>query len=107
MGTYVIKWIQQCSNQRKWHFIQGNGAFQWLPLPLENEDFYFCKVSGMGHIVLFLCRLFSERFLPVLSGDSTWLQDECEEMKTPECPAGYAQIWAVKENNVISPKSSF
>lgn len=47
---------------------------------------------GMDPIVLFLCCSFSEFFLSTLSGDATWLQDECEEMKTPECPAGYAQI---------------
>lgn len=25
----------------------------------------------------------------ILSGDSLWLLDECEEIKSPECPAGY------------------
>uniref|UniRef100_A0A7N9ASF0 Ectonucleotide pyrophosphatase/phosphodiesterase 2 n=1 Tax=Mastacembelus armatus TaxID=205130 RepID=A0A7N9ASF0_9TELE len=24
-------------------------------------------------------------------GDSSWLQDECEEIKTPDCPAGFAR----------------
>ncbi|XP_035769632.1 ectonucleotide pyrophosphatase/phosphodiesterase family member 2, partial [Neolamprologus brichardi] len=30
-------------------------------------------------------------------GDTSWLQDDCEEIKAPECPAGYVEILAVKQ----------
>lgn len=33
----------------------------------------------------------------VPSGDTSWLQDDCEEIKAPECPAGYVEILAVKQ----------
>lgn len=29
---------------------------------------------------------------PTFTGETSWLQDDCEEIKTPECPAGYVYI---------------
>lgn len=43
---------------------------------------------------LFPLTLSSDR---VLSGDTSWLQDECEEIKSAECPAGYVYISVVKD----------
>lgn len=36
-----------------------------------------------------------------LSGEPSWLQDDCEEIRTSECPAGYAHIRAVEGNESV------
>lgn len=36
-----------------------------------------------------------------LSGEPSWLQDDCEEIRTSECPAGCVHIRAVGRNESV------
>lgn len=68
--------------------------------------------TDMDHLVLLIqyvlyCFILTAFSGHIFSGDTPWLQDDCEEIKTTECPAGYAAIRAVKKNEVISQSSDY
>lgn len=60
------------------------------------------QITDLLHVHMqlfyFLCSAFvvqqqsGSDSLPVILGETSWLKDECEEIKTSECPAGYVYI---------------